>query len=76
MSNDRTIHARTRSGMLIVRYDRAGKWYAERVFTRLRSLTLKQAVDLAVQQGSYVYLDQPGGKRFDAAVRKMCEGAR
>lgn len=68
--SDRKVHARTASGTLIVRYDRAGKWYAEDGDKR-RAITVSEAVDLAAQVGSYVYLGTPGGTTFDARVRRV-----
>lgn len=65
---DRTIHARL-DGTHIVRYDRAGKWYAEREDGTRSPLTLDDAVHLATRFGAYVYLGQPGGKAFDAKVK-------
>ena len=69
MTSDRTIHARLASGDLIVRHDRAGKWYRESEGQRY-PITLRAAVDLATQLNSIAYLGQPGGGRFDAAVRR------
>lgn len=65
---DRTIHARTAFGTLIVRYDKASKWYAEDEQSRTR-VTLAEAVSMAARRGSYVYLGKPGGKAFDARLR-------
>jgi hypothetical protein len=71
MSDDRTIHAIDRHGKQIVRYDRAGKWYLEDQHGRWRvRISLAKAVHEATQVGSHVYLDLPGGQRFDAAVRR------
>ena len=70
LANDRTIHGTTPNGEQIVRYDRAGKWYRECAGTR-RQITFAEAVRLATLVGSYVYLGQPGGQRFDAAVRAV-----
>lgn len=73
---DRTIHARTVNNTAIVRYDRAGKWYAERGSLR-RRLALSEAVSMATKRGSHIYLGKPGGKLFDARVRStVMERAR
>jgi hypothetical protein len=66
-SNDRTIHARTADFKVIVRYDRAGKWYLEGRHNR-RRLTIVEAVEMATHRGSRVYLGQPGGRVFDRRV--------
>ena len=67
---DRTVHGRTPEGHLIVRYDRAGKWFAEsEAGTGRRSLNLAAAADLATRAGGEAYLGRAGGKRFDALVR-------
>lgn len=66
---DRRVHAVTYNGLEVVRYDRAGKWYAELPGWR-QPLTFKNAVHLARGCES-VYYGLPGGSRFDAAVRKV-----
>jgi hypothetical protein len=69
--SDRTVHATAPDGGQIVRYDRAGKWYLEYPTGRLRpcrQIKFAEAVKLASQIGSYVYLGKPGGRRFDAAI--------
>lgn len=67
--SDRTIHARVPGNVLIVRYDKAGKWYAEKDGHRA-PITLGAAVEMATQIGSYVYLGKPGGMMFDSQVRR------
>jgi hypothetical protein len=70
--SDRTIHATTPDGGMIVRYERAGKWYVEWPADRMiprRAISLREAVRLATQRGAYVYLGQPGGRAFDAKVK-------
>lgn len=64
---DRTVHAKTRFGEEIVRYDGPGKWYAERPSYR-RPLTLDEAVEL-VTWGDKIYWGRPGGRMFDARVK-------
>lgn len=69
MSDDRTVHAVTHSGIEIVRYNRAGKWWAEGPTTRL-PLTFAEAVAHGKRRGTTVHLGRPGGSRFDAAVSR------
>lgn len=74
MSTDRTVHATT-PAWEVVRYDRAGHWYAEttRGLPR-RKLTIGEAVRLATEVGSEVHLGRPGGRRFDSLVaRRLAE---
>jgi hypothetical protein len=70
MSDDRTVHATTRDGWEIVRYDRASKWYIEHPVRRQRfAVPLGTAVHHATEEGATTYLGRPGGKRFDRKVR-------
>jgi len=70
--DDRTVHAvRRHDGAEIVRYDRAGKWYLERVDGSRSPLTLRGAVREAV--GGRVHFGRPGGRIFDAAVVRARE---
>lgn len=69
-SRDRTVHATTEDGREIVRYDRAGKWYWENADHR-KHIELAEAVRLACLSGSHIRAGQPGGGRFDAAVRDI-----
>jgi hypothetical protein len=68
---DRTVHA-SYSGMEIVRYDRAGKWYLEPTDPTLqrRQVSIDQAVAAArlASEGN-VFLGRPGGTAFDKKVR-------
>lgn len=64
---DRTVHATTEDGRHIVRYNRAGKWYAENMDSR-RHISLAEAVRLATLSGSTVRVGLPGGTMFDAKV--------
>lgn len=73
---DRTVHARTADGIEIVRYDRAGKWYAERVDSvrpdvrkSRRLLKLAEAVELASRPDSEWFFNRSGGAQFDRRVR-------
>lgn len=71
--DDRIVHARY-SGMEIVRYGRAGKWYLEPDHPTLKrqavSMTdaAKQAV-WALANGGEVFFGRPGGMAFDRKVR-------
>lgn len=69
--SDRTIHARTANHWLIVRYDRAGKWYAEHADHPRQAITIDEAVAEACRLGSYVYAGKPGGRMFDAKVKNV-----
>jgi hypothetical protein len=72
--NDRRVHAVTSEGWEIVRYDRAGKWYAERPDGRDR-ITFHMAVYHATRAGAKSQLGIPGGTRFDASVRAVGRAA-
>jgi hypothetical protein len=65
---DKTVHAKLSGGDLIVRRDRAGKWYRESE-GRLFPISFDLAIDLARKPGSEVYLGMPGGKMFDFRMR-------
>ncbi|WP_256840367.1 hypothetical protein [Ornithinimicrobium faecis] len=69
---DRTVHAILSDRTEIVRYDRAGKWYAEPADpqSRRRLITITEAVRLTVAEGIWWGVDQPGGLSFDAKVRR------
>jgi hypothetical protein len=73
VTTDRTVHAvhaDLLGGTQIVRYDRAGKWYAETP-TRRFQITVRQAAVLASLAGSVVHLGQPGGAAFDRQYRQI-----
>ena len=74
MSDDRRVHARLINGTEIVRYSRAGKWYSEPKkswgATPRYLLTIAEAVRLARQKGTMVYLEVPGGSTFDRLIQK------
>lgn len=78
---DRTVHARW-AQMEVVRYDKAGKWYLEPVgsVSPRQNVTVKQAAEYAVwalrERQGYLYLDQPGGNRFDLLVDRMVNEAQ
>jgi hypothetical protein len=67
---DRIVHGRSVDGAEIVRYDRSGKWRLERPDGLCLNLTLAWAVRHATQDGGEAYLGKPGGRAFDAAVRR------
>jgi hypothetical protein len=68
---DRVVHATTVDGTEIVRYDKAGKWYAEPSEGKRRSISLSEAVDLAVSPGSTgTERRHTGGMQFHAKVMK------
>ena len=72
--SDRTVHATLADGSELARYDRAGKWFREwpdRGLFPSKSLRLAEVVALALEPGSRVYLDKPGGGSFDARVRRV-----
>lgn len=77
--DDRIVHARW-AQMEVVRYDRAGKWYLEPVgaVSPRQQVTLKQAAEYAVwarnEREGHLYLDMPGGSRFDLLVDRMLNG--
>lgn len=67
--NDRTVHGLTINGDEIVRYDRAGKWYIEHTDGRRRHpVSVSTAAGMA-RAGTW-YGKKPGGKLFDAIVRR------
>jgi hypothetical protein len=71
---DRTVHAARADGTAIVRYERAGKWYAEKPDGTRRAITLKDAVVEAMagdaEPGGYVNRGRAGGLSFNSALRK------
>lgn len=74
ISYDRTVHAAHPDGTVVARYNRTGKYYAEKPDGTRKHITLAQAVALAVLAaplaGGYVALGRIGGLAFDAAYRK------
>lgn len=78
--SDRTVHAESKGGYrVVVRYDRAGKWYVEHPGAMIPAMrvTLQEAAYEAVsmeRNGGRLFLKLPGGGRFDAAVRALREG--
>jgi len=68
--NDRRVHARSRGGLEVVRYDRAGKWYLEpgREDLPRQAVTIADAVKTArfiEKDDGEVFRGLPGGSRFD-----------
>jgi len=71
--SDRRVHARTRGGWEVVRYDKAGKWYLELFPTaKVRNrLSLREAAEYAVNSDAEIFFGLPGGGQFDVTVRRM-----
>jgi len=73
---DRTVHA-SYPGMEIVRYDKAGKWYAEPTSGGQRDhLNIQEAVYLAIAQGAQWFPGRQGGLAFDRKMRDTFGGSR
>ncbi len=78
---DRLIHAAC-GEWLVVRYDRAGKWYVEYDPPRMRParrVSVKEAARLAVEMeresAGTIYLGTAGGRSFDRLVRSLTSPA-
>lgn len=71
--NDRRVHARNHTFEL-VRYDRAGKWYAENpnfnVRTRLDIHRAAKTAKWLEQTGGQIFYGVPGGSTFDRLVKR------
>lgn len=67
---DRTVHA-SASGVEIVRYDRAGKWWLEYDNGARERLTLREAVYFATRKGTTIFVGRPGGLAFDRKLRDL-----
>lgn len=72
--DDRTVHARFTTGLEVVRYDRAGRWYFEKEGEKCQRVTIQQAVTL-VRRGLAereptveVFPGRRGGGAFDRKV--------
>lgn len=67
---DRTVHA-SYPGMEIVRYDKAGKWYAEPTDPNERrdQLNVREAAYLAVSNRATWTPGLQGGRAFDRLLR-------
>lgn len=71
MTEDRTVHGVSDDGWEIVRYERAGKWYAEWLGRPRRQLTVTQAARcLAVSTARWLP-GRPGGSALDRKIRKL-----
>jgi hypothetical protein len=80
--NERTVHARSRHGVLIVR-DSRGRWWQTvdpqsdiaHALPHDLPLTFEDAcvmgADLGHPAGAVVFFGRPGGKMFDARVRAI-----
>lgn len=68
----RTVHAKTRDGTEIVRYDQSGKWFLES-FERV-----PVSVGRAAREAEYaeVRFGRPGGSVFDRTVKSLREERR
>lgn len=67
---DRIVHA-SGLGWELVRYDRAGKWKQVDTSTGVeRPVTLTEVVQLATSEGATWFERRPGGRAFDAQMRK------
>jgi hypothetical protein len=73
MMSDRTVHA-TSIYTVVVRYERAGKWYIEDLLGPDRHpVSLAEAVRHVTafwRHDVTIYFGRPGGRAFDAAVRR------
>lgn len=72
MNEDRIVHALTRSGAEIVRYDRAGKWYIEHprgTMLPARQVSVSEAARIAAP--GIVNFNLPGGLVFERKVRAL-----
>lgn len=70
---DRAVHATSKDGDEIVRYDKAGKWWLERADGTRASLKIGEAVEQAIsfaRAGGKIHTRRPGGKSFDVKVRR------
>jgi hypothetical protein len=78
MIPDRRVHAIMHDSSVIVRYDRAGKWFQEwpaYAMIPRRRLSLEKAARLALSpEAQSVYLCMPGGRMFDATVKQLMKG--
>lgn len=72
--DDRTVHARFATGLEVVRYDRAGRWYFEKEGEKRQRVTIQQAVSLVrdalreKEPSVEVFTGKPGGGAFDRKV--------
>lgn len=68
---DRQVHAVCPDGTEVVRYDVAGKWYAEPASGTRRALSITEAATLASQPDADVRFGLGGGVSFDRKVRRL-----
>lgn len=76
-SETRTVHARSRDGVEVVRYDKQGKWYLEPP-GHLRLPRQHVKIDEAVRfarwaedNGGEVFLGHFGGGTFDRKIKEQ-----
>lgn len=70
--NDRRIHADFPDGSVLVRYDRAGKWYQEwppEAMKQRQQLSVRAAAATAKALATSIHFGLPGGTRFDKLAR-------
>lgn len=71
MADMRRRHALLPGGTEIVRYERAGKWWAEKDGARER-LTIREAAKMAAGE-SIINRGLPGGSMFERLVDEYCD---
>lgn len=67
--DDRTVHAKTKDGTEIVRYEQTGKWYAEAPDGSRHHIGVNEAARLS--RDGFVYFNRPGGRTFERRVRAL-----
>jgi hypothetical protein len=70
---DRRVHAVLDDHSLVVRYDRAGKWFYESPNGQRSKIDIRTAARLAAPVKK-VNFNLPGGSTFDTLVRKIRAG--
>lgn len=71
--DDRRVHGLWH-GWAIVRYEKAGKWYAERQLHPRELLTVTEAATRLAHPEADWFEGVPGGQRLDSTVRKIMDG--
>lgn len=73
VSDDRQVHARGISGLEVVRYDRAGKWFLELPGDSRKHVGVRDAARWAWRMratGGEVFVGLPGGGAFDRLLEE------